>query len=300
MVHSGGISMTCIRQTAMAGALVLAAGVAPGSVAQGQSRDSRNTIAWTLQGSQGSRIGVTVQDLEESDARDVKSGVVVESVDPKGPGDKAGLKAGDAIVEFDGDRVRSVRQFRRLVQESASGRAVPLVVSRSGQRVNVNVTPEPLTMGDDFGVRLLDAPRVARPAIPPTPPTAPTPRAAPPPPPAPFDWYNNDGPLTIITGRARLGIVTETLNSQLADYFGVKDGALVKSVQDGSAAAKAGIKAGDVITSVNGTHVSDSSDATRVLGGLDNGADFTVEVVRDHKTQTLKGKVEAPATRRRA
>ena len=80
----------------------------------------------------------------------------------------------------------------------------------------------------------------------------------------------------------------------------MKEGALVKSVQDGSAAAKAGIKAGDVITSVNGTHVSDSPDASRVLGGLDNGADFTVEVVRDHKTQTLKGKVEAPAARRRA
>jgi membrane-associated protease RseP (regulator of RpoE activity) len=147
--------MTCIRQTALAGALILATGVAPGGVAQGQSRDSRTTIAWTLQGSQGSRIGITVQDLEESDARDVKSGVVVESVDPKSPGDKAGLKAGDAIVEFDGDRVRSVRQFQRLVQESTSGRAVPVVVSRSGQRVNVTVTPEPLTMGDDFGVRLL-------------------------------------------------------------------------------------------------------------------------------------------------
>src|SRR5579862_755900 len=153
----------------------------------------------------------------------------------------------------------------------------------------MNVTPEPWTFGDDFGVRLLDVPRLVRPAapMPPSPPSPPSPRAAPMPPPAPFDWFSNDSPLTVLAGCSRLRIVTETLNSQLAQYFGVKDGALVKSVQDGSAGAKAGIKAGDVITGVNGTHVPDSSAASRALSGLDEGAEFTVEVVRDHKTQTL-------------
>jgi S1-C subfamily serine protease len=94
----------------------------------------------------------------------------------------------------------------------------------------------------------------------------------------------------------RLGIMTESLTDQLSDYFGVK-GVLVRSVIDDSAAAKAGIKAGDVIVSVNGHHVDDPSDVTEELRRAP-GDDFTLDVVRDHKTQTLKGKMEA--TRRRS
>jgi serine protease Do len=87
------------------------------------------------------------------------------------------------------------------------------------------------------------------------------------------------------------------LTPQLAQYFGVKDGALVKSVQEGSAAEKAGIKAGDVITGVNGSHVYDPSDISRAVNRLESGAEFSVEIVREHKTQTLKGKLETPARR---
>ena len=47
-----------------------------------------------------------------------------------------------------------------------------------------------------------------------------------------------------------LGVEAEPLNSQLAEYFGVKEGVLVRSVMKGTAAEKAGIKAGDVITRV--------------------------------------------------
>jgi len=282
-------------KTALAGALglVLAVGLTPAAVARGQSRDSSDAIVRAMQIGRGSRIGVTVQDLEESDKKDVKSGVVVESVDAGGPADKAGIKTGDAIVELDGDRVRSTRQFRRLVQESASGRSVGAVIVRGGQRVTVNVTPEPWTLGDDFGPRLLDLPMIVRPATPAPPATPRTPRPAPAPPAPPSsEWFNNDGPFTIITGRGRLGITTESVDGQLAEYFGVKDGALVKSVQDGSAAAKAGIKAGDVITSINGSHVYDPSDVSRALNRLEDGAEFTAEVIREHKTKTLKGKVE--------
>lgn len=271
-------------------AAILASGVA---VAHAQSRSARDGIL-ALQSMRGSRIGITVQDLEDSDMRDLKSGVVVESVDSTGPADKAGLKAGDAIVEFDGERVRSARQFQRLVEESASGRPVPVVLSRGGQHVNATVTPEATTV-NDFGMRLLEAPTIVRPAAPPAP-AAPRVAPVPPTPPA-VDWFSSDRPFTVITGRSRLGIVTETLNSQLAGYFGVKDGALVKSVADGSAGAKAGIKAGDVITSINGSHVSDASEASGALSGLEPGADFTIEVTRDHKTTTLKGKTDAARRR---
>jgi serine protease Do len=99
-----------------------------------------------------------------------------------------------------------------------------------------------------------------------------------------------------LSGR-RLGVTIESLDSQLAEYFGVKDGVLVKSVADGSSAQKAGLKAGDVITSINGTHVSETSDVNRALDRLENTGEFTLDVVRDRKPQTLKGKLEARDTR---
>jgi serine protease Do len=290
--------MNLSKQIALAGALVLTVGLTPAGVAHGQSRDSGFSILNALQIGRGSRIGATVQDVEESDKKDVKSGVVVETVDAGGPADKAGIKAADTIVEFDGDRVRSVRQFQRLVQESAAGRSVSVAILRGGQRVTVNLTPEQWGIGDDFGYHVLESPTIVRPAIPPTPPAAPrTPRPAPPTPPA-FDWFGGDGSLTIVSGRGRLGITTESISGQLAEYFGVKDGALVKSVQDDSAFAKAGIKAGDVITSINGSKVYEPSDVSRMVNRLDEGAELTVEIVRDHKPQTLKGKVEAIQRRR--
>jgi serine protease Do len=289
--------MKVSRELSLAGVLVLAVGFAPAGAVHGQSRHGADMLIRAAQVGRGSHIGVTVQDIEESDKKDVKSGIVVETVDSGGPAEKAGIKPGDAIVEFDGDRVRSVRQFQRLVQESAPGRAVGAVLSRGGQRVTVNITPD--QSGNDFGFRLLESPRIVRPAMP-TPPAPATPRAAPAPPmPPAFDWFNGDG-LTIVSGRGRIGITTESISGQLADYFGVKDGALVKSVEDGSAAAKAGVKAGDVITNINGSHVYDPSDVSRAFNRLDEGAEFTVEVVRDHKTQTLKGKVEARTQRRRS
>ena len=87
----------------------------------------------------------------------------------------------------------------------------------------------------------------------------------------------------------------ETLDDQLAAYFGVKEGVLVKSVVSDSAAAKAGLKAGDVITSVNGRHVYEASDVNRALDRMEEADEFTLEVVRDRKPQTVKGKLETRA-----
>ena len=88
------------------------------------------------------------------------------------------------------------------------------------------------------------------------------------------------------------------LSDQLGEYFGTKTGMLVNDVTEGSAAAKAGIKAGDVIVSVNGSPVETSSDIGRHMQKLLSGDEFTVQVMRDRKSVTLKGKVEAPPARR--
>jgi serine protease Do len=260
-------------------AAAIAAAVAP--PLQGQTRitpKARTVQVFTG----GSRIGVSIRDVEESDSKAVKgaaTGVIVEEVATDSPAEKAGIRKGDAIVEFDGERVRSVRQLTRLVQETPAGRTVPAVLQRDGQRTSVSVTPVDdgrfsFQGFDELGREF----RLAVPRNPPAPPPA----------------WNFDG----LVGRSRLGISIESLSPQLAEYFGTKDGVLVSSVSDDSAAAKAGIKAGDVITSFNGSAVGDPQELRRRIQSLNDGDEFTVSVTRDRKPLTLKGTAERPERRR--
>jgi len=245
----------------------------------------------------GAQIGVTVRDVDNDDAKQT-AGVIVDEVKTGSPAEKAGIKAGDAIVEFDGERVRSVRQFTRLVQETPTGRKVAAVVTRNGARTNVTVAPERSSgvfPADSFDFEeFADGVRSWAYKAPPAPPMPARPPDAPRPPrPPDFDYG-------MFARGGRLGISAESLTPQLREYFGAKDGVLVRSVTDGSTAAKAGLKAGDVITAVNGSAVSDPSDVTRTLTRLGEGDEFTLEIVRDKKTQTLKGKVEPRADRVRS
>ena len=65
------------------------------------------------------------------------------------------------------------------------------------------------------------------------------------------------------------------------------------AVAENSAAAKSGLKAGDVITSFNGGSVTGPSDLRRRIQRLDDGDEFTIGIVREKKAQTLKGKYES-------
>jgi membrane-associated protease RseP (regulator of RpoE activity) len=98
------------------------------------------------------------------------------------------------------------------------------------------------------------------------------------------------------TGRGRLGVQVQELSDQLAGYFGVKSGVLVSDVDDGSPAAKAGVKAGDVITAVNGRNVTDPNELRSEVGKVEEGKGADLTVIRDKKTLTLK--VETDAAKR--
>lgn len=232
----------------------------------------------------GSQLGVMVSDLDDPK----ESGVRVDEVDSDSAAGKAGVKAGDIVVEFDGERVRSARQLTRLVQETPAGRQVKLIVRRGNDRQTLDVTPEAreafVWNGRDMGVDiereierglehgLRDLPRRGE----------------------PFFNFRLDG-MPALAGRARLGVQIENLSDQLAAYFGVKDGGvLVAGVTADSPAAKAGVKAGDVITKVNGEAVKDGRELVEALGDVNDDGAVTLEVVRDKKTTTLKATIERP------
>jgi serine protease Do len=232
----------------------------------------------------GGRIGVTVRDLSEEDIKGGKSaGVAIDEIESDSPAAKAGFKAGDVVVEFDGERVRSSRQFARLVQETAPGRSISAAVMRDGQRVTLNVAPR-----EASAFHIMDRPNdftVVRPKVVMPKPMLPDVDVLP--------------KIATVFGSGRLGITVDDLSPQLAEYFGTKDGVLVKSVNDGSAASKAGLKAGDVITSIDGESVTSAEELRRRSAQLDSGDEFTLGVVRDKKTLSLKGKIETSSRRPR-
>jgi serine protease Do len=245
----------------------------------------------------GAQLGVMVSDVVDAKM----SGVRIDEVNADSPAQKAGLKEGDIVVEFDGERVRSARQFTRLVQETPDGRAVKIAVMRNGQKQVLDATPEAGRMAWNFGIdgdRLKEEIERGLREYP---------RAFPVEPPQ-FDFrYDDRGPrrfeyrlpemvMPYMGGRARLGISVQSLTPELEEYFGAKNGGvLVSSVAPDSAAAKAGVKAGDVIATINGRGVNDTGDLMRELREL--SGEVTLGVVRDRKEMTLKATLEQPAMR---
>jgi serine protease Do len=270
---------------AVFGGMALAALLAADVAGQVRVRTPK-VSAFELLGS-GSHIGIAVRDLDDADAKREKtaqSGVVIDEVYTESPASRAGLKAGDVVVEFDGERVRSARQFSRLVTETPDGRSVKLTAVRDGQRMTIDITPEAgrglsteWKFGGDWS-RLNDLerditqmmPKIAAPAI----------------------------EVRTLVRTSRLGVQIETLTPQLATYFGAKRGALVTNVQEGSAAEKAGLRAGDVITNIDGRTIEDTEDIQRALRGAGD-AEVTIEILRDRKPQTLKAKVESTSSARK-
>jgi serine protease Do len=291
---------TAALSAALLGAAGAGAAMAPPAYGQSGSRVTAPR-AVEMFSTGGSRIGVTVADVDATDAK-TATGALIEAVEEGSPAEKAGLKKGDVVVEFDGERVRSVRQFTRLVSETPAGRQVAVAVMRDGRRMSVNVEPRessPLRVfGDDSWqaleelrdyVRPMPVPAPAAPPAPPAPRRPPSPpRAARPPALEGFSWLSGN----------QLGVTVNGLSDQLKDYFAAKDGVLVTSVAEDSAAAKAGVKAGDVIVSVNGSTVADPGDLRVQMQRLGANQEFTLNIVRDKKPMTLKGKTEESRARR--
>ena len=256
----------------LAGVTGLAIALAPSVFAQSRGREL------TILGGRGSELGVSIVDG--------KAGVEIDDVHANSPAERAGLKRGDVFVEFDGEHVRSSRQFARLVQETPAGKSVKATISRDGKKQDVELTvadsrDSRVILGGDGRFLTGDFPR---------------------------RFFDTDqfresmrefadrlpeierGFRDLPTG-GRLGVNVTELSSQLADYFGAKDGVLVTSVTDGSAAAKAGIKAGDVITSINGERITSSADLVQSLRRAET-EDVSIGIVRDKKEQTVRAKVE--------
>ena len=214
----------------------------------------------------GSYIGVMMQEVDSERAKALKlheeGGVEITVVEPDSPAEKAGLKAGDVVLKYSGLRVEGMQQFAHMVHETPPGREVKIDISRAGAAQSVIVK-----------VAQRKAPHMELGDMPPMPDR--------------LDIHIPDLPRGFMTLRSSvLGVEAESIDGQLAQYFGVKDGVLVRSVMRGSAAEKAGIRAGDVIVRIDDARVATPADISGRLRTL-HGKAASVVLMRDHKELTI-------------
>lgn len=206
-------------------------------------------------------------------------GVGVREVSKDSPAERAGLRKGDVVLQFDGEVVSSTRKLLRLIGEAAPEQTVRLTISRNGseQQLTATLGKREAARAGEFNVMPMD-PGEFQFGFPPSTPRAPRAGQAP-----------ESEVFAFGFGNRRVGILTTPLTKQLADHLGVSGGkgVLVTSVNENSPAAKAGLRAGDVITEVNGASVEDSGDFIRELNRKDEG-DVTLTVVRDKSQRTIK------------
>jgi serine protease Do len=250
----------------------------------------------------GGRLGVSLAEVDAEDAARLKlgdaRGALVREVEKDSAAEAAGLRADDVVLSFDGEAVRSAAQLARLVRETPGGRAVALEVSRAGARQRLTATlREPRAMawsdlGDfDFDLHGLDAPGAPRPLVPPVPPVPPV---APHLPRFDRDWSWSFGG----RGAGRLGIGVQDLDGQLAGYFKVEEGVLVTHVREDSAAARAGLEAGDVIVKAGGKAVDDGTELRRIVREAEAGSVLKLGVVREGRALDLEVTLPRDAERR--
>src|SRR6185312_10569614 len=196
----------------------------------------------------GSYLGVDTRDISNDRLAELhlkeESGVEVTMVDQDAPAGKAGIKEHDVILTINWNKVESVEQLRRMIREIPSGRTIDIGVSRNGQPLKLQAQ-----LADRHASHAMKF-------------NMPTVGAMP-------NMADFDVPLSVVMVHSsmRSGLMVENLTPQLCDLFGAKNGhgVLVRSVEKGSRAEKAGFRAGDVIVRVGKDPVRDSGDFSHAL-----------------------------------
>src|SRR6266852_8103677 len=269
---SGGLFVMTPKKLALIIGLMLGVGVIAGGIVYAQQAATPEPLLeaqepatpeasrlFSIMLNGGTFLGVSVEDISKENMsryalREVR-GVGVTQVLKDSPAEKAGLKKDDVILRFDGESVTSARKLTRLVGEASADQTVRLTISRGGGEQEVSATLSKHNMGDLLGASIRDDifKGIQK------------------------DWpqiQSDDGNFNVFSFGAnrRIGVSTQTLSKQLADYFGAKDGGvLITTVTENSPAAKAGLKAGDVITAVDGEKVDSSGDITRAVNKKQEG-----------------------------
>lgn len=199
------------------------------------SNMARSVMDQLIRGGKVSRgqLGVTVQPLTSDLAQSLGipngQGVLVNSVAPGSPADKAGIQPGDVITQLNGKNIQDPNSFRNEIASAGPGAAIALTIVRAGKELQVHPT-----LAEESSNVSAQAPNGAGPA-------------------------GASGPL---------GITVEPLTPDLASQLGVKrgtTGVVIADLDPAGRAASAGLQAGDIIVQINRQPIHSASDISPAL-----------------------------------
>ena len=215
-------------------------------------------------------LGVAVQELNDElrevlDIEDEFTGVLVASVTEGSPAEKAGIRQGDLIVSVNGEGMETPDDLVKLIQSKKPGGEVVVSLVRDGKKLRKTavLAKAPARKSEDLMLEVPESKSLEKEIMPPL------------------------QQLRLEVDRGFLGVNVLDLDGDLGGYFGVKQGVLVTEVLDGSAGEKAGMKAGDVITAVDGKKVTDRKELTAALQKREEGEEVELSLIRKGKPLDL-------------
>lgn len=236
----------------------------------------------------GSYLGVQTQDVNKENfakygLRDVR-GVAVAKVMENSPAAAAGIQTGDVIVRFNGEEVTGMRKLTRLISEVAPDHQARVSISRGGNEQEITATltkrPMPKFETGNFNFQTpgpmgrLEMPRV------PMMPRGEMPQV--------FTVPGGEGQSYAWRAGAgrQIGVSGYPVTKQLGERYGVESGVMINNVREDSPAAKAGLKAGDIIVEIDGKAVKGDIDLIRAINAKKEG-DVQLTIVRDRSRQMI-------------
>ncbi len=230
-------------------------------------------------GLDGSYLGVGLLEIDEDRAAELgmgePRGVEISNVASGSPAERAGIQKGDAVVEYAGQRVMGVEHFVRLVKETPVGRKIKLNVLREGSELDLQAAIGERKQRPHFRSWLCDEDEPGCEFRVPG-----------------LNWtrrgFGFDLPRPHMVMRNRfLGAEVESVEGQLAEYFGVEKGLLVRSVDQDTPGERAQLKAGDIIVALAGKPVADAGELRAAIREADRDGRIALEVMRDRSKLTL-------------
>ncbi len=232
-------------------------------------------------------LGVGIGEVTAGKVKELKlpaeRGVLLGKIVPESPAARAGLQESDVITELNGQRIEGAEQFRRMIREIPAGRTAQLTVWRDGRAQNISVT---IGKSEPHQANTLVAPAAPgsfafqMPEIP------------------EMGQLFEGGPWA--SGGPRLGVDAENLHGEFGDYFGAPEGEgiLIRGVSSDSPAAQAGLKVGDVITSVDGERIRSVGELREKLQEKRAEKIVKLGLIRNKAALSLSVELPAPAEKK--
>lgn len=216
----------------------------------------------------GGFLGVCIEDLSD-DLREALGyegdGAFVQDIVDDSPAEKAGIEASDIIVKYNGKSVEDASDLRKLIKKTKPGEKVKLTIIREGKEKSLTAKIGDMDDYQDFqfffGPEFGDNFR---------------------------KFIFKSKKYLSAHQHGFLGVHLQKMSDQLAEYFGVKGGALIGEVVEDSPADKANLKAGDVIIEFNGRRIDDKSDLHHFIKKTEPGDEVEISLMRKGKKMTLK------------